>query len=567
LFEQKLLKTVLYPVFKWILIILYSIIMGGSILGLLNIYKTVYVIIGSVLIPIILYKIWSRNLALDIISEANISSNQDERSNFNLLNISGYILAGALLLLIIVPVLNWPMNTLDISLNWDAGLYHFPKAVEMWKSGSVWDFTIPYGDYPYGYEILLGFNLMLSKDTSLFSVTHAIILILFILSTWLLSIRSSKLPKGLLLFAIIILILSGFPSVFNPWAGLRGPVYTIGKNDLFLSAVTLSAILFVPFDRRREIKTDWVGLGISSGLAMSIKPNSGLILLFLWIYALFSVHPRKWKEELVFPGMILAALGGNWIIRNFIELQQLFNPNNYRIVQWSIWSNMLNPGFYQHIPKELLFTILIVLTVGVFAIIKRDKIRVWDIFLFLIILFSFLITPASSSSKNPAVIAWRFGLVLLIMQFVYLISLLEPINLRVFIWAIKNRVVSLIFIIILIIPTLVFYFYLYDILRLVPDKASILERPYELEDTPYLSVFDYAHENIHDSVIWVEGSLGYYAYDNEYTNTVSHKRDADYIIVVDRPLEDLWFDITEWELLYQDSRGHVFKNPLKFEEN
>jgi len=534
---------------------------------LLNIYKDVYVIIGSVLISIILYKIWSKNSILDIISEANISSNQDEISNYNLLNISGYLLAGTLLLLIIVPVLNWPMNTLERSLNWDAGLYHFPKAVEMWKSGSVWDFTIPYGDYPYGYEILLGFNLMLSKDTGLFSITHAIIVLLFVLSTWLLSMRISKLPKGLLIFTIIILILSGFPSVFNPWAGLRGPVYTIGKNDLFLAAVTLASILFVPFDRKRQTRTDWVGLGISSGLALSIKPNSGLILLFLWIYALFSIHPNKWKVELVFPGMILAALGGSWIFRNFIGLQHLFNPSNYQIVQWSIWSNLLNPDFYQHIPKELLFTILIILMAGVFTIKNRSQIQVWDIFLFLIILFSFLITPASSSPKNPAAISWRFGLVLLIMQFVYLIYLLEPISIRVLIWAIKKRVVSLIFIIILFIPTLVFYYYLYDILPLVPDKAAILVRPYELTDAPYLSVFDYAHKNIHNSVIWVEGSLMYYAYDIEYTNTVSHKTDADYIIVVDRPLEELGFDITKWELLYQDSRGYVYKNPSKAEDN
>jgi hypothetical protein len=527
----------------------------------MNIYKDVYVIPGTILISVILYKIWSKDLDLTFLAKSKTSSNQNESSNYNLLNNTAYFLAGLLLLLVIVPVLYWPMSTLVRSLNWDAGLYHFPRAVEIWRSGSVWDFSVPYADYPYGYEILLGFNLMLSKNTNLFSITHAMIVLLFILSAWILSMRYSKIPKGLSLFAILILILSGFSSVTNPWFGLRGPVYTIGKNDLFLAAVTLAAIIFVPVGPKYKTRTDWIGLGISSGLSISIKPNSGLILIFLWIYALYSAHPDQRKIKNILPGMILATLGMSWILRNIIGFGQLFDPNSYRIVQWSIWSNLLNPDFNLHVPGEFLFSIIIILAAGVFTLTKREQFYFGDLVLFLIILLSFLLSPASTSRVNPAVIAWRFGLILLIMQFVYLIRMLEPISMPVIFWMIKKKGATVFFSTILIAITLVFYFYLYDILRLVPQKAEILERPYTVENAPYPSVFDFANENIRDSVIRVEGSLKFFAYDDDFTNTLSQKEEADYVILVDRLPENFWVDLTDWELLYQDGRGFVFQNP------
>jgi hypothetical protein len=373
--------------------------------------------------------------------------------------------------------------------------------------------------------------------------------------------RYSKIPKGLSLFAILILILSGFSSISNPWFGLRGPVYTIGKNDLFLAAVTLAAILFVPIGRKIQTRTDWVGLGISSGLAISIKPNSGLILIFLWIYAIYSAHPDERKINNILPGMMLATLGMSWIFRNFIGFGRLFDPNSYRIVQWSIWSNLLNPDFYLHIPGEFLFSILVILAAGVFTLIKRERIPLGDLVLFLIVLLSFILSPASTSRVDPAVIAWRFGLILLIMQFTYLLKMFDPVNIHVLNWMFKKKGITLLFSTILIAVTLVFYLYLYDILRLVPQKAEILERPYTVENAPYPSVFDYVRENIGDSVIRVEGSLKFFAYDDDFTNTLSQKEQADYIILVDRSPEDFWVDLTDWELLYQDSRGFVFQNP------
>ena len=63
-----------------------------------------------------------------------------------------HIFLSILVILNIVPNINWPNNTLEDRLDWDAGEYHFPKAVELYKTGSVWDFSISYGEYPFGYE-------------------------------------------------------------------------------------------------------------------------------------------------------------------------------------------------------------------------------------------------------------------------------------------------------------------------------------------------------------------------------------------------------------------------------
>ncbi|MDE2107332.1 MAG: hypothetical protein KGL39_59600, partial [Patescibacteria group bacterium] len=64
----------------------------------------------------------------------------------------GLYAAGGLLILALVaiPVAAWPYSPINQVLHWDAGAYHFPKAVELFKSGNVWDLSIPYGEYPFG---------------------------------------------------------------------------------------------------------------------------------------------------------------------------------------------------------------------------------------------------------------------------------------------------------------------------------------------------------------------------------------------------------------------------------
>jgi len=95
----------------------------------------------------------------------------------------------------------------------------------------------------------------------------------------------------------------------------------------------------------------------------------------------------------------------------------------------------------------------------------------------------------------------------------------------------------------------------------MPEYANLLERPYTDYNSKYSSVFDYIDEHIHKSVVWIEGTHHFYAYDKEFTNSITRSKDADYLVIVFESPEELRFNITLWDLVYQDSRGYIFKNP------
>jgi hypothetical protein len=442
---------------------------------------------------------------------------------------------------------------------WDAGLYHFPKAVEMWATGSAWDFSISYGDYPFGYEAILSFILFFTKDIGQFSFVHLIIILLFILSTWFLTIKYSKLPPGILLLGVIFLILSGFLPVDNPWYFLHYLPYTIGKNDLFLAGVLLSAIVFVPLHTGKRKKIDWIGLGLTSGLAISIKPNAVPILLFLWIYAFFSTIKKDPSVKTFLLGVILASLGGSWIIRNLIGINKLFIPESYRILDRSIWSNLNNPDFYLNIPTGLIFSFILAVGFLIFAFINKSKLSKIDAGFYLFSLLVFIITPASVAPDDPTALGWRFGLTMLMLQFVYLLAILDLPGMFLLTRMVKSNSVTYLVSGLAVILIGGFFYSQIHILPRVPEYGTMLERPYTVYEYEYPSVFDYIDQNIHDSVVWIEGAQHYYAYDPDFSNTITRSKDADFIIVLAKSLDNYWFDLSDWDIIYQDSRGFVLE--------
>jgi len=556
-FEKGLL-TILWKLFLGILILLYSIVISSTILGILGIFRFWFVIFSCMSIFFFLFYTWNKSgWMFPNIHPGKINSDNNENSN--LLSLAGYFSAGILSLLILIPIMNWPMSAIGKTLNGDAGLYHFPKAVEMWLTGSVWDFTIPYADYPFGYESLLSFTLLFTKNVSAFSFAHLFIAIIIILGSWFLTLKYSKLPSGVILLGIVFLILSGFVNVPNPWYFLHHLPYTIGKNDLFLAAATISAMVFVPFHKDENKSTNWIGLGLASGLAISIKPNSVLILVFLWIYALFFTNIKNTRKSIIVISLIFASLGGGWIIRNLIGLKRLFLP--HEIANLTIWANLNNPGFFQQIPNSFKFSLVLGLIIVIVSFVKNSRISKWDASLFIVSLISFMLTPASSKSDNPLGVVWRFGLTLLFLQFVYLLAILEPAREYILDQITRSKMVTWI-ISSLIVVTMCGYFILQiDILRLMPEYANLLERPYTDYNSEYASVSDYIDEHIHNSVVWIEGTHHFFAYDKEFTNSITRSKDADYVVIVNESPEEFWFNITFWDLVYQDSKGYIFKNP------
>ena len=98
-----------------------------------------------------------------------------------------------------------------------------------------------------------------------------------------------------------------------------------------------------------------------------------------------------------------------------------------------------------------------------------------------------------------------------------------------------------------------------ELLKSVPENAWPLYRSYQVSDAPLLSVFDYIDENIRDAIIWVGGAQAHYAYDPAFTNSVTRSQPPDYLVAIGIPIDDLWIEADDWEIVYQDRIGIIYQ--------
>ncbi|MCU0513720.1 MAG: hypothetical protein MUE40_14265, partial [Anaerolineae bacterium] len=110
----------------------------------------------------------------------------------------------------------------------DALSYHFVRAVELVRSGTMWDLAIAYGEYPAGYESLVSLGVLLTGTVYPAGLVHALIVLLLALTLALLLRRYTRLPAALaLLLATLVLFIPDFFS----------QSLVVGKNDLLLSVL------------------------------------------------------------------------------------------------------------------------------------------------------------------------------------------------------------------------------------------------------------------------------------------------------------------------------------------
>ncbi|HEY3345193.1 MAG TPA: hypothetical protein VGJ97_09715, partial [Anaerolineaceae bacterium] len=384
-----------------------------------------------------------------------------------------------LVLLILIPLIRWPLTPVNETLHWDAAAYHFPKAIELYRTGSTWPLTIAYAEYPFGYESLLSFALTLTGNTILFGAVHAFISLYLFLTLWLLGRRYTRLPDGLLVFLVSLLLFSGrMLKGGNPFWIFNDLVYMVGKNDLLLGITLLSMVLHAPVGPRANQKRYHLfGLALATMLAFSIKPNSIYVAAPLWALTFFQlwrdthvetprwgvsrpgdpIHPgedaaaqRLYRSSVsgaslpawhLFGGLAGTALlilpGGLWALRNLAVMGRVFAQSTYEMQQWSIANNLGNPAFYTAIPKNLLFVIGVGLVCLVGAVLWHQPSRS-QAFALAVLFVGFILTPESAyfgGDPNQAVtnIAWRFGIALLGYTFILLMSLVE----RPTLWALS----------------------------------------------------------------------------------------------------------------------------------
>jgi len=579
----------------FLLCLFYSVIFSGQVLGLLGLYNA-WTAIPLALVVLAVsahFYFWSLPAA------------DEPASAFSKLDLFFGLCAAALTLaLVALPLVLWPASPAGKTLTWDAGLFQFPKAVELFRSGSMWNMNVCYAEYPLGYESLLSFSMLLTGGTALFGSVHFALALFLIAALWLLAKRATNLPSGLLLLGIVLILLSGFINKDNnPWWIYEPLLFTVGKNDLFEGAAVLAVLAFAPLLTARDEKFTWnpVGFAMASMVAFSIKPNS-LIILPLWLLAFYYLwknqklstdyadytdsakkdfknlrHLRNlwktvWVRALL---MIVVALPGLlWVLRNLAALHTLFTQVSMKLTAWSIAANLTNPSLYKYIPVYLYF-FLAVTGIAVILAVLRNRITLPAALTLAALLIGFAVTPASAfhgNTQDKAEIAWRFGVAFISYALLLLLVVVSPLLKRLIDWASRYRLALIVLAVGALAVSGFFGWRMRQLIRYVPENAIILRDQFEqpVGAGGYYSAYDYARKNIHNSSIIVDNGLPFYAYDAAYTNTTACSGHADYFIVFNTDWDKIkpgeypdyvktasW--AKDWDVVYEDSYSRVYK--------
>lgn len=562
-------KTAGYA-FILIFSLLAGVLLTGQLLGFCGIYYTWLVIPLSLLLTGLIAVVLIKKALPLLLRLAEPEPGMEKRP---ILDVCGYLAGGLLLLLLIVPLALWPYTGINQDLTWDAGLYHLPKAVELVTSHSTWDFTIAYGEYPWGYESLAAFSFLFSSDGSLLGVVHALIAVLFALAFFFLAARFTHLPRGLLFFGVMAVICSfdlarGIES--NPWWVFRPLIFTIGKNDLFLAAAILSLLAFSPLGLRGSGKVySLEGAILAATLVISTKPNglliAGFALALVLLCEIQTARREQWSptrlaKRYVPAGLILFT-GLLWAVRNLVGLGQVISADSLNLQQWSILSNLSNPFFYQHIDLNIKVTLALFLVSIAAACFYRNY--HWTIPLtFFILIVTFAATPASAfvgSTQQPAQIAWRFGAALLAFEFTALLGVGEPAVQRLG-KLIMKPAEWIIGIVILFVAVWGCWQNL-AWLNTDPQNTRVLRDyfPEPVGEDGYYSAYDYVQKNVRGAVVWVENGLPFYVYGPGLTNTVTRARPADYLVFFKAGDFPAAPPSAAWLLVYEDREGRVYQ--------
>jgi len=562
--------------------IISGIIVAAQILGFAKLYYPVIVIFASVFLSC-LFGFLLTKLSYKFILESLEGQN---RLHLPKWAASVVTIAGILLLLIVLflPLLLWPYSGINHELNWDAGFYHFPKAAEMVVTHSSWDLSIAYGEYPFGFESLIAASLIISRAGYLIGAVHAVILLFLVLTLFLLVSRYSHIQSPYIFFAIVFIIASydiiRFTSL-NPFQIFRVLAFTIGKNDFFLAAAMLAVIYFAPIGPDHP-KYNLFGLGLTSMLVCTTKPNGFLLIGYVWILTLV-YQIKEWKtlgkivknQLLLWLGVILINLIGLlWALRNLLVQGKLFSENSLSLQKLSIIANLSNPLFYRAL--GLIPMMILVLFLGTIIASIFSKSKNWSIpSVFAILLISFIITPAVlffGSGQDASVIFWRLGFYLLAFEIPVIFLLLD----RLFVWLFNPKSKKIGWVVnsgISLALTAISLFACYqNYARAIPNPANTIvlrdQYTHSVGVDGYYSAYDYVRKNVTNSVVWIENGLPFYLYGDQLTNSVTRSRPADYQVF----LQTNWngysgfpstLDTPEWNsqwtLVYADPEGKVYK--------
>ncbi len=594
--------------------LLFGLVFAAQVTAFFGVFRLVPALALAVLftaVALVVYLRWGNGL-LDA-----PGVRESEPTQLRLLDRAAWLIALLVFFLVILlPLIRWPYSPISDVLHWDAGAYHFPKAIELYKTGTYWDLSIPFGEYPNGYESLLAFGLLLTGNETLFGSVHALIALLAFLSVWALGWRYTRLPGGLIAWLTLFMFLSGTLVIANnPWWIVSDQAFMIGKNDLLTAAVVLAAVAHAPVGARGE---RWgvhlPGLAFCTALILAIKPVGVYAVLPLWLPLLYgwgrALLQRRFTRRMGLD-IVLSALAtvpaAAWIGRNLVVIHTLFPPGVWEYNQWSILNNLTNPFFYNYLPRLFLFVLgsvgLIVLLAGWGWLRGRGRknqppdgqfLGGWlnlptpsQALTLLVLLAAFAVTPQTAfygSNQQPTQIGWRFGIALLAYLFVLFLALGEPLLQKLLTLVSQQRGLRYAAAALIVALGAAVFLPNRDLLRIYPGNDIVLRDQFReaVGVDGYFSAYDYVRRNIRDSVVQIDHGLMYYVYGENYTNrpTKLHyplglenkvpQRDPQYYVTfcanfwTYQPEEcpaylDSAAFLERWQLRYQDEFGRVYE--------
>lgn len=585
----------------WIYIIVLSVLFGGmsagQILGFAGVYNAGLAwALAFILSGFCLFLLFRHGRLGHIFDhETSVASEFIAFDRFA--SIIGAVL---ITIILIVPLIRWPSTPIANELTWDAGLYHFPKAVELNRTGSVWDLSIPYGQYPFGYESLLALGLGLIGNFLFAGWVHALIAIFFSLSLWLLFRRFTRLPPGVLLLITSLILVSGSWISRSRLYLLTSYTQIVGKNDILLAGAVLSVIFLSPISVKKEgIGFSPIPLAIASAVSLSVKVNGWWVLVLAWIALLIHLWRREKSSADRFKEVVVSLISAGlliipsflWVIRNLFIMGMVFSPGVRSYMNWSIGYNFGNPNLYAVTPTFLILLVVIgLLIVSVITSLRIGK-PVWSTTLTLaVLLLAFIYTPVSAflgSVDEPAHIAWRFGSALLAFSVLVFIQFIEPWLLKLIVCIQKKRENQLFGSLIIAGLAIFTVWNAFWLMADSPQNAIILEDQFThpVGVDGYYSAYDYVQRNIQDSVIQIENGLPIYLYGPDFSNTPTklqypvgaadlvEQPEPQYFVIFrtvwqenSDSLEGKFPDYLDseswdekWSLIYRDDQGRVYQ--------
>lgn len=561
--------------FAGVLCLFFAEIFSAQILGLLGIYRLWTILPATVILAVaafITYFKWG--------SREFFSSLPDEVSSSRWFDLTLAALGILILTLtVLLPVARWPFSSVSETLHWDAGAYHFPKAVELFRTGSVWNFSIPYGEFPFGYESLLAFGLSLTRNEALFGVVHALIDVLAVLSIWLLARRWTRLPGGLLFFLTALVFTSELITTkINPFYIFLDQAHMIGKNDLLLAAGVLAVLFHAPIGREPARNIYHLpGMVFGTLIVLATKPAGMFAVIPLWLLVAWDwLQQRRlpWKE-LAFAAVFILP-GGLWLVRNLIGIKTFFPEGVWVMNEWSIVRNLTNPFFYAHLPRNFQFLLVVFAATLVFAVWK--KVPTWRVAAgFGVFLVAFAFTPESAFQKTtqePTRVAWRLGIALVAYEVLMIFALSEGMLARAAAW-LKSRKWLLMGLVLVLAGSSGYLLWSNRLLmRYIPGNDIVLRDEFRdpVGTQGYHSVYDYVQKNIRGAVIQIEGGVFYYLYGPGYTNSPTklqyplgrsnmvEQLSPQYFVLLKRsqfrPGEEF---LKHWKWLYEDNEAVLYQ--------